>query len=301
LFSSYFYRGSVLLLLPISLLFFVGGPSAVALPSLRYAWNLGHIAFFFLSTLALYGFRPAWLGRHLLRTGLSIVLISIAIETIQLALGRGFSPIDIARNLSGFSLALVVIYARRVNKPIALAGILFLAADLAVFARTALIDWTQQTQLPIIADFESKLMTGYSHGNFDLSTEEVYTGSAAAMFKLQPARYAGLSLHPVPRDWRNYKNLSLALFNAEKFTYRLTIRINDTIHELSTEQDYYDRYNKNFEIIPGWNEITIPLADISAAPKNREMNLMKMHRIGIFISNLQQPTTVGIDAVKLTH
>ena len=299
--SNQHYRWLALLLVPAALLFFIGGPTAITLPSGRHAWNLGHIGFFFLLALALYGFKPAWFGRYLFRMLALIVVVSIAIEAIQSSLGRGFSFVDIGRNLSGFSLALILIYRRRVNKLIALAGIIFLVGDLAIFTRTALLDWVHQNQLAVIANFESAPLSRFAHGHFRLSSQEVYAGSASAMFQLQPARYAGLSLHPVPRNWRGYKTLSLAIFNAAGNPYTVTIRINDTIHELSTEQDYNDRYNHRFNIAPGWNDINIPLTDIINAPEARKMTLTRMHRIGIFISNLEHPLMLGLDEVKLTR
>ncbi len=290
----------VFLIIPITLLFFIEGPKTVNLPFVLYAWNFGHVFYFFLLTLAIQGFRPAWLKQYLLRVAISIFLVSIAIETIQLTLGRSFSLIDIGRNMTGFSLAIIAIHKLKAQKLLALFGILFFLVDLSGFALAASLDWRIQTRSPVIEDFESEQFSKYWKGHFHLNEKNAHTGKYSAMFKLQPAKYAGASMHSILRNWEPYSNLSLAAFIESGNKTTVTVRINDIPHDLSN-QDYDDRYNRRFELHPGWNEIVIPLSDIRSSPKARFMDMTQMSRIGIFISNLKEPTTLRLDNIMLTH
>jgi len=291
-------RWWIFILIPASALFFIGGPTSIALPSWHYAWNLGHIAFFALLAFTLHAYRLDATRRRLVWLFLSVLFASLLIELVQFFLGRDWSLIDIGRNLTGFTLGLSVFPPKKIFKPLVKFATVFLLVDVAGFVFTAAGDEYLQTRAPIIENFETPVFRNYWSNNIQLTDVNPFSGDYAAMVNLKPARYAGFSLSPVMRDWSGYRNLSLAVNNGSSERLTVTIRINDVVHQLS-EQNYNDRFNQRFDLDPGWNSLSILLRDIQTAPSNRLMQLKQMFKIGIFISGLRNPVVLGLDEVVL--
>jgi len=76
------------------------------------------------------------------------------------------------------------------------------------------------------------------------------------------------------------------------------VRINDKEH-FSNGQFYSDRFNRQFILSSGWNNIDIAIDDIRNAPKTRVMNLRAIGNLGIFTVNLKHPRLIYIDDVRL--
>jgi hypothetical protein len=289
---------SLLALIPIASLFFIGGPNAAALPWLRYAWNLGHIGFFFVATLSICVALPNFSREKPWRYLAVIAVASLAIETIQLAIGRNFSLLDIARNLTGASLALAYLLKTAIPKPVLLISLVFLLFDTSKFTQVAINDWDYQQRRPLIENFESDQFMHLWPKNIARDQEVVFEGEYSGLVRLKAAQFSGISISPILRDWSDYRSIQLAVFNSQNYERAITIRIHDVEHELS-DQNYSDRFNKTINLLPGWNQLVISLDDISTAPKNRVMDTAKMHQIGLFYSNLKTDDYMFIDDIRL--
>jgi len=293
-------HGYLLLLIPVASLFFIGGPAATALPVEKYAWNLGHIAFFIVATLAFAHFRPVRSNRDVYIFLAAVFGISIFIEVIQRFTGRDFSSVDILRNLAGAVLTLFFI-ARKYLKGILIGFFGFvLALDLTGFTYTAVTDYKMQSRAPIVENFESLGTLLYWEGNIEQASENRLAGQFAGKVTLAAnVPFPGVNQAPVLADWAGYESVEFNIHNSALHPLSVTIRINDKAHELS-DQDYDDRFNRNFELANGWNQIDIPLNDIQQAPTTREMDLTQIYRVGIFSGTLEQPVTLTFDEIKLT-
>jgi len=289
----------VLLLLAVTPLFFIGGPSAAALPVIRYGWNLGHILFFFLATGLYCLFRPikSWQQVSLVLVG--ILAVSLLVELIQSQVGREFSSQDMLRNLVGATLALFWQARPHLHPSLSSFATLLLLLDLSGFAWTAQTDWHIQRQAPIIEDFERTAALPYWQGPIEQSQDLVIAGRYSGQAALQAGAFSGVSLAPTLTNWTGYSRLEMQVHNPSNRLRMLTIRINDRAHEVSA-QDYDDRYNHSIELTPGWNRIVVPLAQVQSAPATRAMAMDQIYRLGLFFAQLDQPVRLTLDDIRLS-
>jgi hypothetical protein len=284
-----------LCLLPVASLFFIGGPDGVASPTMRYAWNLGHIVFFAFATIAFFKIRPFKSTLQVFTYLAAIFLVSFGIEFIQRLLGRSFSTIDILRNLVGCTFALFIV-ARPFLHISALSFLsLVFAFDLTGFVVTAWTDVTIQQRKPIIENFESEIILGRWKGDLELSTDQVIEGDFSAKAVLIPGKFSGISFTSPLRDWSGHQTLEINVFNPSTETKQLTVRIDDETHVMSGDLNYSDRFNRSFDIVEGWNRLSIPLTDIKGAPKSREFELNKVHQVALFMTDVIDTQTLYFD------
>jgi hypothetical protein len=286
-------------LLAITPLFFVGGPSAVALPVIRYGWNLGHSLFFFLAIGLYCRFRPITGWQQVSLVLVSILAVSLIIELIQTQVGREFSSQDMLRNLVGTTLALFWRARTHLHPSLSSFAALLLVLDLVGFAWTAHTDWRIQRQGPLIEDFERADALPYWQGPIEQSQDWVIEGRYSGQAALRAGPSSGVSLAPTLTDWRGYTHLALQVHNPSDRQQMLTIRINDRAHETSA-QAYTDRYNQSFELSPGWNPIIVPLAQVQSAPAGRAMAMDQIYRLGLFFAQLDQPLRLTLDDIRLS-
>lgn len=287
-----------LAIVPMTLLFFMGGPNAVALPVERYAWNLGHIAFFSLATLTFISYRPIRSTRDIIGLVAAVICLSIAIESIQRFIGRDFSLHDILRNVGGTLLTLFMVARRALPYILWGLGGVILSVDAVGFSSTALLDYQQQTRAPLMDDFEDARFLRFWSSNLSLTPSPRLSGDSAGKVIFQPARFSGVTLSPILANWSDFTSLELNIHNPQLNTLRIIIRINDQQHEFS-EQLHNDRYNHGFDLEPGWNRVSIPLDELRMAPKNRDMDLTKIHKLGLFFTDLTSTTELTFDDFTL--
>jgi VanZ family protein len=289
----------VLLLLALTPLFFVGGPSAIALPVIRYGWNLGHILFFFLATGLYCHLRPITGWQQLSQVLVSILAVSLLIELIQSQVGREFSSQDMLRNLVGSTLALFWRARPHLHPSLISFAVLLVLLDLSGFAWTAHTDWRIQRQAPLIEDFEGTAALPYWQGAIKQSQDLVIAGRYSGQAALRAGAFSGVSLAPILANWTGYTGLEMQVHNPGNRQLMLTIRINDRAHELSA-QDYADRYNHSIALTPGWNKIVVPLSQVQSAPATRAMAMDQIYRLSLFFAQLDQPMRLTLDDIRLS-
>ncbi len=111
-------------------------------------------------------------------------------------------------------------------------------------------------------------------------------------------RYSGISLKYFPHDWQQYKGLGFSAFNPAEQSLAITCRVHDALHK-EKGQKYSDRFNRRFVLHTGWNDIEIPMVEISKIPAGREMDLADIRRVGIFATSLPRPREIYIDTIRL--
>ena len=155
-------------------------------------------------------------------------------------------------------------------------------------------------QFPVLADFETPFEQSRFRGMAACgrSNQVAWSGRGSLMLRLTTDTYSGTSLQYFNGDWSAYKTFSCAVFNPGKNTVNLLLRIHDLLHERGT-MEYSDRYNTAFRLLPGWNPLTVSLADVRNAPKDREMDMGQIKGVGFFVVHEPEPLILYLDTLKL--
>lgn len=284
--------------------------SPYAARSLRHGWELGHIFLFAILTF-LFFYYPAKRfprsHRFFYITLLSTLLLGLAIEFIQMYVGRDFSLGDLGFDLIGSLTALCCLIAGGalvINRWLSRA-VTVLTAVLGIYAIApvlfAVVDEVNMGRsFPLLADFESTLEVDRWQGDVEIVNLLSSRGEEKVLrIPLSTTHYSGVSLSYFPRDWRAYKQLSFEFFNPDRRPLDLTIRIHDNKHYDLGKGDYDDRFNRVLEVMPGWNRFSVDLRDLAKAPANRDMDLANIQEFGLFSIDLPKPRVIYIDKVRL--
>lgn len=287
--------------------------TGLQLPDQTLLWrelqNTGHILVFgALALLTLCSLRStASAGRqHPLRIYLvagSITLLSgIAVEAVQAVTGGDADVYDIVRDAIGILIVLLAsagFDAAIVRPPrFVLLGIATALAIAGSWPITSLaMAYYQRAQaFPVIfapaADWQSHFIH-LKQARLD-RTHDASTCAAASMttaqatLRLEPVRYAGISIIEPEPDWHDRDFLLLDVYSTKPAPVELTLRIHDARHN----QDYSDRYNRVLKLAPGANRFRIPLADVRNAPAGRRMDMTRIAGVMLFIFDATAPVTL---------
>ncbi|MGD8927203.1 MAG: VanZ family protein [Thioalkalispiraceae bacterium] len=267
-------------------------------------WNLLHLCAFFIIWLFLVNlfsfFRPDRLptiGKIILLT----VVASILIEVIQSYIGRDASIEDIALNLAGTLLALIVtIYKGQYFKGrsyyIYFIFIVFTIMLVWPGIRIFIDEIQRREQFPVLADFSKPYELGrWSSNHAKLSISSTSLGKVLDVTLLPGSRYSTVTLHTIHEDWEQYRELMIVIVNNENTKLPLVLRINDAAHN----NEYSDRYNKRREVPEGLSTITVKLLDLYNAPKGRRMDLNNIQAISLFAIDLNSTRKFQIKKIYL--
>jgi hypothetical protein len=287
-------------------LFFVGGPGWSDGPLFKSAWNLGHILFFALLTLAVQPWR-IWTGWYLWGTAtLAILMLGTGIELLQHGANRQLDWQDIFRNqvgawtiLAARPLASLTWQSRPMVWPLRLLVAALLAAEIGATARVAVQQYQVSQLLPALYDFSQPDPSPFWDGIIKPVTDHAADAHERALrISLSTARYSGVSLHNLPEDWRDYDRLIIDLYNPQDHPLPMILRINDMEHDLG-DNDYNDRFNTRLSLAPGFNQFKLDLDRIRTAPEGRSMNMQAIRRLILFTVALPEPKTLYLSEIRL--
>lgn len=277
-------------------------------PVINALWNAGHIPLFGLAALLWLRFRERRKSRSFKTAAAEILILGtgagLAVELIQLLTGRMFSPSDILRNTCGLLLALAFYPHRPSGPPRRWRGRLRAAAVILAIAVLAPL-WAavadrviRHYQYPVLSNFETPLE---SLRWLSTARTRIIEGERSRVLEVtmrpRPG-YSTLDLMDFHGDWSQSRALALQINNTAGTARRLTLRIHDRKHERGV-QAYADRYNKSFELAPGWNRLVIATDEIKNAPEDREMDLTRIVNMQLFTSGLPREWTFYVDNVRL--
>lgn len=129
---------------------------------------------------------------------------------------------------------------------------------------------------------------------FTLSDKHATSGQKCLKMELYPSSYPGITLNKFNPDWSKRTTLKFDIYNQEKISLRLTIRIDDT-----KDPSYGNRYNHTFILGPGFNYISIPLKSLYTSGTNRNVNLTDVQQIILFLSSPEEKRVIYLDNVRL--
>jgi VanZ family protein len=291
-------------------LLFLGGPDYYSPRSVSLSWQLGHpLLFFMLVTLGLEAFAALGKRPWLQLLGLALLLTLLvggAIEWLQQFVGRQSSWGDVRLDLLGAAVAVAWAGLRQARRGVWMPRAVLVGAlltlvimDLRSLAVALVDEHRMRRSFPVLADFSTPFELERWASTFPHSVVPAPDGSAGHVMKvaLRPAPYAGFSLRYFEGDWRGFGRLAIRVFNAQPEALDLTCRINDRQHE--TDNRFADRYNGRFVLVPGWNNLEVPLATVRAAPAGREMDMGRITGVGCFVAGLREGVEVWVGGVEL--
>ena len=287
---------------------FIGGPALESSRSSYHIWDMGHIILFAILTYLLIKDLP-FLDRQNFWTQAIIILVITAVlgiitELIQVKLDRSPDIDDIGRNFIGSAIALVF-FARSRRKLPGFVLVLLQATVVLAFiresyplGRSLLDEAIAKSQFPVLADFETPFEVDRWQEKWRINIDDKVSrnGQHGLRVNLTPAKYSGVSFKYFPSDWHDYNYLKISIFNPDPDTLKIFCRIHDKNHN----NMYSDRFNRAFKIIPGWNDLSIPLEQIRKSPREREMDMYHLDLIGLFTVDLQQSRVLYFDYIYLT-
>jgi len=302
------------LLLLIAPFFFLGGPGYHSPRSFQSFWDLGHIFYFFLLS--------CWLCRTLrgrfaqlspLRLFVCIVtavfLFGLLVEILQnFTSGRSPDMFDVLRNLQGCLIAFAFfIRPPLLNRPwqqqaFRAMVLILLAIALWPLTRSLIDEHLAARQFPMLADFETpfELDRWVNRAQLREETQRVRHGQKAVRVQLSTAKYSGISLFHFPGDWRSFRTLRYSVYNPQDGGLVLNCRINDTHHK-AHGQEFSDRFNQQFILQQGWNDLIIPLDKVKNALKGRTMDMEHIEGFGLFVVQQARPMEIYLDYVYLSE
>lgn len=292
-------------------LFFWGGPGYYSSRSYQAAWDLGHILFFFLATLLLNDRRKEWWSGSEIASFLAVFFIvfiaGLLIEVLQM-LSSNRSPDlgDILRNQLGCLAAFALtggprLFAHQPARHLFRGGVIALLIVAAWPLSRALIDeFLAARQFPVLADFETPFER-FRWVNIDqlqLETKEVRHGRRSVRVQLSTNKYSGVALFHFPGDWRGYRTLHWSVFNPQDRPLPINCRIHD-VHHKQNAMEFSDRFNQQFLLNPGWNDLVVPLEKVRTAPRGREMDMARIEGFGLFVIQQPRAQVIYLDYVYL--
>jgi uncharacterized protein len=151
----------------------------------------------------------------------------------------------------------------------------------------------------ILFDFESEAelnkLDWQCHKWFEVSHENVTSGKHSLKVSLPPGQYPGINFEQIRRDWSEINCLKMNIFNPSGENMRFHVRIDDE----ASGWEYTDRFDINFDLRPGMNQIEIPADSIKTNLHAHPLNLKKIRRMMVFIPNNTKQRELFIDNIRL--
>ncbi len=281
--------------------FFLGGPGYYGSRSFLALWDLGHVLFFFLTSLwFLKYFQYRNSGRSFLTTFsyvfLIVLVLGIVVEGLQMCSGDRLPDVnDVLRNQLGCLLAFIFFYPRKEYGRNVFLFLILIAFSISLMPlRRAMVDeWLAREQFPILSDFETSLEIDRWANKAMLVVEKgpARHGDHSLQVQLSTDKYSGVSLKYFNKDWRGYGNLLFSVYNPDGEVLELVCRVHDNAHN----NQYNDRFNRKFLLRKGWNDLVVSLQDVETSPKDRLLDLSEVEKVGFFVVEQEREWKICID------
>jgi hypothetical protein len=284
----------------------------------RELFNSGHTPLFGVLSLLFLTLSINSLGRfvhrhrwHYLIAFLVTVLTGVISEFIQIFGSRDADIWDFNRDVAGalVFLGLYATFDRQITRsltektsrflPTVRIGllILFTVTFIPVFMWIGAY-WHQSRIFPVICTFDSdselKFLGTRRAGLEIITPPPEWEGEARgrlARITYRSATYPDFEINEPYPDWSGHDTLAFTAFSDVDSTVRLSIRIEDRLHNHRFE----DRYTGSFYLNKGVNQITIPLDEVARAPEKRTMDMTKIYAIHLYAYKIKDSLTVYFD------
>jgi len=295
----------------LGVLLFVGGPDGESGRLHKEFWDLGHVPLF--AGLVFVALQLKSLNRHawpvlLLGCVMFSLLLGLMVEWIQLHVGRNFEVKDLFSDVLGGVMGLLGYGVLREKlKPGArigaALGILLLGMVALVPVTLAAADaWMMREDYPVLGDFETPFERERWDTNLarlEVTGDVVRFGHKAMKVTLLAGEYPDVTLKELSPEWSEFKSLRFSVYNTLNVPLPMVLKIYDREH-VHNGYEHSDRFNREIDMQPGWNDIEVRMQDVFEAPRNREMNLHEIKSLSLFVEYLEVPVVIYVDGVRLS-
>jgi len=300
-----------LFILLLSCLLFIGGSDTSSHRIYQEFWNTGHMVLFaglamILLPLPLFDKKPWWLLFAFI--SLFCLVLGMAIEAIQLVVGRSFEMKDLLNDLLGGYLGLLFFTALQSQRPIIIRVVMYpLMLLLVVVALRPLVsvvvdEFIMEDEFPVLADFETpyELSRWDTHlASISIDDKQVRYGQKAMRIEFVAGEYPGISLKSFPGVWQGFATVKFSVYNTTDLDITIKLKIYDRQH-IDDGYEYSDRFNRELILRPGWNDFSIATENIQAAPKLRSLELGDVASFSLFLNELDKPMLMYFDGLRLS-
>ena len=154
----------------------------------------------------------------------------------------------------------------------------------------SLLEFSSDWEMKFVEASDSELQVGVPPEGWKKSAEDM-VGQVA----FHPKTYPGIRIDEPYPDWRGFTSFHLDIFSELSNPQPIAIRIDDLHHN----NEYADRFNKVLSIMPGLNQIQIPLDAIRRSPAGRELDLSAIKMVLLFAVNPPEAFTLYLDNIRL--
>jgi len=313
----------IIFILILTYFLFASGPVNYDSSLYRSLWESGHFILFAAIVFVLLKIRiikdKPW---YILALAIApfCIFVGLITEVLQLLVGRSFQYSDIINDViggyAGFLLSrFILTFSPGAITPLSkkrlfftrigfVIGIILLTlAGFRAFVFTSIHVWNMNDSFPVLADFEAPFELDrweHSHSTISTSSEVVPSDEHSLKVTFYPAKYPGIVLRRLVNNWGGYNYLNFSINNPSNQAINIYLKIHDNEH-IFRQFQYNDRFNEKLVLIPGWNDIRLPLKEIKNSPKNRKMNMRQIYLINFFMIKLEEETTIYFDDVFLSN
>jgi len=238
-------------------------------------------------------------------------VVSIAIELLQPFVGRSQSFLDQIYGIAGAAFGAGFIYLWPQRKEATTVFMLIaavIAASAAVMGpplRKYRTIEHRDAQFPLLGGFEDaedlslwrpNYFSFTGEGRYRVSTNYVSKGNFSQEVVAAVGGWPGVSFDAGDQDWSGYKTFAFDLFNPTS-EHLMFLRIDDG----ATTGSSSGRFDHEMFLKKGWNHVRLPVEEIQAGSKGRELDLKVIRRVVLFIDSAFAPRTFFLDNVDLSN
>ncbi|ANO50941.1 hypothetical protein BA177_06730 [Woeseia oceani] len=258
---------------------------------MQVAFDTGHVLAFGVIALCIFASLSKQLS-PLSRAGKALLICMVLgalSEAAQIPIARDASWHDLMSDWFGAAAFIgiaVVVSASPAFTRTQITAILVLALGVLSWAlwplaRTSLAYLERYRQLPQLVHFDSTLSDVFIRRQFASISRVPLQEGTAIQVQLLDGAWPGITFHNLWPDWRDYSTLVLQVAVDGTTPFDLNVRVHDQSHQAG-EQNYSDRFNRQFRLTPGTHVLRINLDDVKTAPRDREMALAQVEGIILF-------------------
>ncbi len=250
-------------------------------------------------------------GKTLVLIGAPVLLIGVLIELGQWVTGRGFSTMDIVKDLlgvlAGVSFCLAISLSGKIRRRVTAftAGILILADSLAP-TLALFLSRELSPRPPTLVDFEQwgvghrirKSGTHMTIGYHNTVWKNNQTLSAAVQYL--PGRWSSIQFIEPYGTWSEFGCFTFTVYNHQASTVTLKLRVDDP--DLGPDDD--DHMTISRVLAPGETRVIIPLEELRQQARQGnhpgEPLMKQIRSFMLYISHVDEPVTLLIDDIALS-
>ena len=268
--------------------------------------NQVHVVLMGVFTLLFYWWGP--LRGRLLGSALATAGLGVAIEIVQMPLGRSAAVFDVVLDLVGVAIICGWViwrgHGRRAGLVLAVAAFLVVPYRIYDLPFEAAASYAARDSFPLLADLEGRHDRWLWLGNgarLEVATPADGPGRVVRVTSKPDSHWPGAEFRHFPHDWSAADSLliDLRLVSGPAETQRMGIRLDD----------FEGRHDESWvgvgaEIGPAWTTVRIPLRDRmtrnEAGPTGRPFDLHDVDRVLVFGHRPTGPIVFEVDNVRLT-